>query len=200
MFVSNLGKIRQRLAVFALALLFLPGCSQSSDLTRDDAKNLIAEAMEYPIQDVQTMNLSLEMYSSESEKRGSSNRLQFEWIKKVNASGAGAATIVVGGAKGRGMGDRIDVMLFDEARKFVIEEDASSDPPTARVVRSTRDIVEVTGISYRNENRSIAVVQYTERTTHTPFAKILDRNNFREGVAERETTLTLYDDGWRVSK
>ena len=68
-----------------------------------------------------------------------------------------------------------------------------------RVHAYTAEFGEVTGRTYLAEGNVVALVEYTEIYTPTPFAEIVGGEE-SQGVLAKRATLRRYDDGWRVSE
>ena len=86
--------------------------------------------------------------------------------------------------------------------------------PLATLVVQTCEFGEVTGITYVNEARTSALVEYTQPCSFTPFAHAYDpyiteglvwssakkyREALQKNAGTQKVRFQLYDDGWRIA-
>jgi hypothetical protein len=185
--------MRVLLALMLSIALAIPGCSDSSKLTRKKAKALIVQA---------DMRASNGVVTAEIPKTSDSNIQEMRWDRdKITGNSLislmsrfaneGLLTYRNDGIPAGGVRD---IKLTEKGEKFVVGQSTSGNPLVKLCVIES---YEVTGIEKPTENS--AIVHFTIKTKSiTPFGlaapKITSSKN-NTFMAK----MSLFDDGWRLT-
>lgn len=182
---------------FTLALtlaFFLTGCG--AGLSREKARKIIIEHYRYPLSATREITLNTPCYfmgwypglyslSSLSREHCEGITDNKDWSIALKSKGLVTLEPYAGKDGSRG----VVASLSKEGMKYAIG---------AGLIRmADEEFLDVTGIKFSGDNKQ-AGVEYTWRyINQTPFAK---GTKFDDTTTHKaKVTLTLYDDGWRVS-
>lgn len=175
--------MKNTLFAICAAWVFLSGCSNNKELSREEAINLIREEMEYP------KVIDYDIYCGDPE-----------FAKKVLDAGLETQGLVTV-QRTRKLGDveKPIIQFSSEAQPYLLptpEKDKSIN--VQKVKLAEEELQEVTGVKITNDGKS-AVAEYTITYKDvTPFSTLVNTN-----FKEKDTytaNFSLYDDGWRLEK
>lgn len=181
------------------ATIQLAGCSSGSDdLDREKALELLMASDEIPKEALSGLTLR------DSFMTGSLANIAVHLDTLVES---GLATYTVAPLPRSNSRSEYVVRLTERGLKLA-RSDASNPSLRQRVkvVTYILESVEITGIAYLDESKSIARVEYTISYNPTEFASdpdVFAKKGFQKGggwaeVLNRTSTFVLFDDGWRI--
>lgn len=189
--------------VFVIIMsLVIQACS-SDQLTRTKAKELVLTNNDYP-REITTV------FAFGTVQGGHLWKNYQSFVPELNESGLGQAKIV------RQQPLIVDIALTENGSGFVRDKKYGKttfvldsvlgkgkyETYVASIVLYVVSFGEISGITYNNEEQTIAQVEYTEIYEPTPFASLNLPGGFmhKEPTSEVKATFRLYDDGWRSYK
>ena len=194
MFISSL-------VISFVFLGLLQGCSPNKELDRATAQKLLVESGSYP---GEVLGKLLIKESMEIRRVGR-NMYALTKFEQLMESGLvkGALTKVPGFHSSYVW----DISLTAEGQSFVRGKQRNEKRADGRfgkvvmVVTQTRDFGTVTGITYMGDNKTVALVEYTEMLNASPFGQLTAVfPNRQTEVVTKQATLRKFDDGWRISR
>lgn len=184
--------MRVLLALMLSMALAVPGCSDSSKLTRKKAKAVIEQEDKRATNGVMTVEIPKTIDSNKQNMRWDRNIITGNALISLVSRLANEGLITYRN-DGMPAGVVTDIELTEKGKKFVVGQGPSGGPSVKLC-----DIAsyEVTGIEKPTENS--AIVHYTIQTKNiTPFG--LDAPNISSSKNNAfMATMSLYDDGWRI--
>lgn len=191
-----------RSAIAILILLLLQACSPGNDLTREAAREILTTSGDFPREVLGRFSDDwIGSYAPSSSKTAFSRKFEeltesglATYTETRERGGVAWFTVLRISLTEEGL-----VYARSEEKRYEYASAHGLSLKTVDVVTRTIEFGEVTGISYTGEDRVVALVEFTEIHTLTPFGRL---SGFfpkeKEGTVDKVATFRLYDDGWRV--
>lgn len=171
------------LIIFTAAFIFLLGCSDNKELSKEEAMSLIKKEMNYPkIVDHDIYcgdpEFAKKMIDAGLEKQG---LVTIQYTRKLSDA------------------DKPIIEFSDKAQPHLLPSPEKDQTVNIQKVILAEELLQVvTSIKIMNDGKS-AVADYTTTYSNvTPFS-VLVHNDFKKANTH-QVNFALYDDGWRLEK
>jgi hypothetical protein len=188
-----MDKLSLRLILLTLSVLVASsfGCAKN-ELTKEKAKNIIAEHYNYPKPVYRGLMVGKKSHyygkAMEEQKQKMINNIFDPLVKE----GLIRYNLYPEGD--------IDVLITEEGKKFIEGTVRNDRPDTVNIKVAEKLLVDVTDIV--SEDSSGAQVEYTWKYGKiTPFGKYMKGDKWKSTELNKESIkMKLYDDGWKVAE